>query len=519
MASDMTETEPATPPKHSSMLRKLLGLLHDAMIYGVSGALSQLIGFLLLPLYTRFLTPQDYGIMAMLTIVGSVFEPLARVGITQSVFRFYNLAKTDSERSNVLSTGLISIVTSTVVLLGVFLAVSGPISLWVTGEANTANLLRLTLLTNAIGVINGVPLAALRADRRVKTTSTFNLAKLFISLIFTIWLVVSLQQGIAGVIWGALIAEALSSIGLFALTYRSFPMRFAQDVWRSMIVYGAPFVPHHLLAVGLDLFGIYVVAQKLGIDEAGLYNIAARFVVPLSFTVNSIQQAWTAYKFHRLKHDDDPRPFFGSVVTYYVAGIAYLWLGISLWGPELLRFMTTKDFHAATPLVWTIGLITVGRGLYYMFGTGVEIGGTVKLLPFISLAGLLTVVALSLPLVDLYGARGAAAATATGWAVMAILMYRLARYLYPIQYDWTAIVAFGLLAAAMGLVGGLCREWPLVPRLAGNLSLSLAYPVGAFAILWRSRAERERMAILVGKIRLGRRVPMTTSPRPSSDPR
>lgn len=501
----MAETSPNQPPPQTSMLRKLLGLLHDALIYGVSGVLSQLINFLLLPLYTQFLTPADYGVMAMLTIVGTVFEPLARLGITQSVFRFYNLAKTDDERASVMSTGLVSVIASTGLLLAIGLALAGPLTAWIVEDISATSLMRLTLLTSSISVINGIPQAALRADRRVKVTSIFNLAKLAVSLLVTIWLVVGRELGIAGVIWGTLIAELLACIGLFAVTFRNFPLRFARDLWRSMIAYGAPFVPHHLQAVLMDQFAVYIVGQRLGTEDAGLYNLAIRFAAPVSFAVGAIQQAWVAYKFHRLKHDENPADFFRTAITYYAAGVLYLWLGISLWGPELVRGMTPADFHGAIMLVPIVALIRAAQGAYFMMGTGMEVGGRTATYPLITLTGLVTVVGLSLALVPWFGAIGAASANAAGWLAMAAVAYLLAQRQYKIHYDWTAILAFAACASGAVAIGYWMQGREMHVRITLALLLSLSYPMICFAVLLRSPHERERMQILLSKLRTRRR--------------
>ena len=66
------------------MFRRLKDLSADTILYGLSSASAQLIGFLLLPLYTKYLTPEDYGILAMLTIVTALFVPLFGVGLKPS---------------------------------------------------------------------------------------------------------------------------------------------------------------------------------------------------------------------------------------------------------------------------------------------------------------------------------------------------------------------------------------------------------------------------------------------------
>ena len=173
----------------------------------------------------------------------------------------------------------------------------------------------------------------------------------------------------------------------------SFRVGFDRSTWREMLSYGLPFVPHHLQAVALALFGQYMVREMLGFDEAGLFNMASKFAMPVVFVVTAVQNSWVAYKFQIHAEDEDPKAFFRSTFTYYVAAITYLWVGVSLWGPEMVRLMTTSGFHPAALLVWAVSLVPLAQGIYFMSGTGMELSDNTRPFPLISLAGLVTVVA------------------------------------------------------------------------------------------------------------------------------
>lgn len=182
------------------MFRKLLGLLSDSAIYGISSLMSQLIGFCLLPLYTRYLTVADYGVLAMLSVVGLLFGPVAQLGMTSAIFRRFSLQKDPQARAIVLSTGLASVVVSSSIVLLISCVFAAPIARIFVGDAGATNLLRLSLVTATIGWVGLLPQTVLRAERRVKTVAAINVCKLLVSVVCTICLVVYLELGIWGVI-------------------------------------------------------------------------------------------------------------------------------------------------------------------------------------------------------------------------------------------------------------------------------------------------------------------------------
>jgi O-antigen/teichoic acid export membrane protein len=484
------------------MLRKLLDLLSDTLTYGASSLIGQVINFLLLRLYTEFLDTAQYGVIGMLAIVTLLFGPLANLGMTNAIFRRYAMSKDEATRQTVLGTGLSSIIASSLVLLLVSLLAAEPIARFVVGDVNTVNLVRLSLLSAAIATVGTVPRVMLRASRRVRTVALLNISQILFTTVPTIWFVVVQQQGVRGVVLGTLTGEVLSAVLAFFCTLGSFRAGFNLPTWREMLSYGLPFVPHHLQAVALALFGQYVVREMLGFHEAGLYNVASKFAMPVTFVVTAVQNSWVAYKFQIHAEDDDPKAFFRSTFTYYVAAITYLWVGVSLWGPEMVRLMTTEGFHPAARMVWAVSLIPLAQGIYFMSGTGMELSDNTRPFPLVSLAGLLTVIVGAYALVPQMGAMGAAVATVLGWVVMSGVMYVFARRRFAIEYDWATIACFGLLAAACVTAGCMVQDSPLSLRASCALALSLAYPLAAFMLLLRSPRERHRMQLLLTKFRL-----------------
>ncbi len=484
------------------MLRKLLDLLSDTLTYGASSLIGQVLNFLLLRLYTEFLDTDQYGVIGMLAIVTMLFGPLANLGMTNAIFRRYSMSKDETTRQTVLGTGLSSVIAGSLVLLVVSLLAAEPIARFVVGDVDTVNLVRLSLLSAAIATIGTVPRVMLRASRRVRTVAVLNVSQILFTTVPTIWFVVFQQQGVRGVVLGTLTGEVLSAVLAFFCTLGSFRAGFNLPTWREMLSYGLPFVPHHLQAVALALFGQYVVREMMGFDEAGLYNVASKFAMPVTFVVTAVQNSWVAYKFQIHAEDDDPKAFFRSTFTYYVAAITYLWVGVSLWGPEMVRVMTTEGFHPAARMVWAVSLIPLAQGIYFMSGTGMELSNNTRPFPLVSLAGLLTVVFGAFELVPRMGALGAALATVLGWVVMSGVMYVFARRRFAIEYDWSTIGCFGLLAAACVTAGCLVQDTPLSLRASCALALSLAYPLAAFMLLLRSREERHRMQLLLTKFRL-----------------
>jgi O-antigen/teichoic acid export membrane protein len=388
------------------------------------------------------------------------------------------------------------------VVLALGSALAGPISSLIVGDDRIAHLVRLTLLTAAATTIGTVPMAVLRAGRRVKTASLVNVAKLLVTVCSTIWLVVVQQWGVRGVVVGTLIGEVSLGVVLFAVTLGSLRFRPSLPTWKGMAAYGLPFMPHHLQGLAMTYFAQYWVGHTLGATDGGLYSIAIKMTMPVVFVVNAVQNAWVAFKFEIHAKDEDPAGFFRTAVTYYVAGILYLWVGVSFWGPELVRLLTVESYHPAAWLVPAAGLIPVAQGFYFMFGTGIELTDNTRPVPLIGFAGLVTTVVCSLLLVEPLGAIGAAMATAAAWLAMTVTVYMLSRRRFAVPYDWPAVASFVISAGAAVVLAYSSQQLSLLPRLTIAVAVSLMFPLVEFAVLCRSSSERHRMQLLLAKVRL-----------------
>lgn len=478
------------------MLRKLRDLASDSATYGLSGVIRQAISFFLLPLYTSYLTPEDYGILALLAIVALLFLPLANLGISNAVFRRYNTVKNEEERLQVLNTGMISVVAFSVALTLLGFAIAGPLAFALFGKQVHIQLVELTLIGACFDSIAQIPQVTLRADRRVKLAAGLNVISLLANVLMTIALVVGLEKGVQGVVWANTAGSLFSMVLQFLFVLKTVRLIFDRVLWRAMLTYGLPFLPHRLLSLGLTQFGVYMISHMLGTEEAGLYSIAMRVILPIQMIVDSIQRAWVPFKFQIHADEAEPEPFFRSITTYYVALTTYLWLGVALWGPEVVRLMTTSDFHAAAPLVPFVALIPFVRGLYFMFGTGIELSDNTKPLPVVSFFGFMAVVIGAFALIPLIDAYGAALATVAGWMAMTIVIYIISQRRIQIPYDWTSVFQLVATSQAIVLVGLVLSEHTVMIRLAFAVLASIGYPVIGYAILSRSATESQRFLML-----------------------
>lgn len=464
-------------------------LTFDSLIYGASNFLGKVIGFLLLPIYTVHLTPYDYGITAMLAFVPVIFAPLASMGITQAIFRRYNLPSDEVDQSLVLATGSFTVLISSLVLLLIGLLVGDTLTVLLIDDVDLVELLDLTLYTAFASSIGSVFTVVLRAERKVVALGVARILELLITVGISIYLVVYLEKGVFGVVFSGLIGAIFSVIIMVILCWKYLVLRFSMVELGKLLNYGLPFLPHRLLAFGSTFIPQYYIKTFLGLSVSGIYDVALRFALPLTFIVGSVQAAWVPLKYQIHKEQEDADQVFRKVISTYLLFLLIVLLVLAATGPELLRLFTDEKFNDAAGLLPIVLLIPFAQAVYFMMGTGFEFTENTKPMPIISGAGLLVSIVSILGLVDWLGIYAALLGIILCWAVMAILARYFAKQRYYVPLNMKVISFFLVCSLLITLSFYLIQDFELVRQ---RLLLELAgFLIIGFTVIFYLRRNHD----------------------------
>ena len=483
------------------IFRRQVELLKDALAYGTSSIVQKLIGFLLIPLYTRHLEPSDYGILAMLMVMQASVEAFVLLGQKSAVFRRVGLAQSDDERSTALTMGLVLVTSSgiTAFILGQIFA--RELCDFFVGEEHDVNLVRISLCISFLNVLSEIPRIALQANRRAKLAATLTAVQAFATMIMAVLFVVVFGLGVWGILWASVAALIPICITYLVTVGRIYGYRWDKTITGELVQYGLPFVPHRIQMMLFAMFGEYLVRNKLGLDEVGLYNMAKKFALPLAALVKAITSAWWGYKFHIFKNEKDPGEAISSVTTYTMAGLTYIWVGVSLWAPEVLFLFTPEKFHGAAPLIPALALYFLFTGLYQMLTSGIELGDNARPILLVGFTGLVVVVPTSLYTVSFAGASGVAWSLCVAQLALTFTGYKIAQSRFKIQYAWRLNFFVFLVGVLLVVVGRYYSYLDLVPRLTTIVALSFAFPVFVLIMLARSPSERAQISKMLNFVR------------------
>jgi O-antigen/teichoic acid export membrane protein len=465
------------------VIEKLTSLARSSLIYGLGNYGVKLVGFLLIPVYTRYLVPADYGVMALVSAFGQALFIFLNLGQSTALFRFYYEDDTAEGRERVIAGSLwIALVVSTPITLFALLLATPTASLLL-GDSSLAGLVAIGILTVACRQLLRLPFAVLRADERDTRYATWSVMRTALSAGLAIVLVVGLKMGVWGVLVSQLLAEAICCVILVPPIARSLHVGWVGKEMREQLTFGLALVPGAMAGFTLDLSNRFFLKHYGDLSEVGLYSLGHRLGEIIFFVSAAIQLAWPQFVFSNRKAPNAPE-MFSYVTTYYLTGMLFLVLGLSAVAPELVHLMAAPEYQAAAAVVPIVALTGLCEGFRYV----VTVGIAFQKRPIIrsgamGVAAVVNVV-LNILLIPRHGMVGAAWAMLAGFVTMIAIEFVVSRRFYPIPYQ------YGRLAKLVGVVTVLYAATGLVPSgssLAVMAEKTALLLVGYPLLLWITR--------------------------------
>lgn len=470
------------------MRDKIQGLFRDAVVYGMGNYLGKAVGFCLIPVYTRYLSTADYGILALTGMFGSILFIIINMGQSSAIFRSYFDSDDPTARDSVISTGfgLLLGLSLPISLLPMF--VSSEVAGLLLGDPALKWLIVLTSLATISKEFDRIPFAVMRAKRETRKYAAFSLTRTLLGILLAITLVVGFEKGVVGI----LISQCVTEIGLCLLLYpgilsslkpsfsgtiaSSLKQSFSGTIARDLLSFGLPFVPAGISSFLLNLSNRYFLKHYATLDEVGLYALGSRFGEIIWLLVWAFQLAWPTFLFSNRK-SPTARQLYARVTTYYIAGMAFIWLGISVFAKEVITLMAAPSFHAAYRVVPLIALASLLHGVAFLGAAGISLNKKTIYYPLIVGVSALLNLALNYLWIPSYGMMGAAYAMVASFLLQCILTPAIALRFYFIPYEYGRILRIAAVCGGLFFLSGWLGDAPLSLAVSGKLLLLCLYPL------------------------------------------
>ena len=257
------------------MFEHLRRLATTGAAYTAASVLSKLIAVFLLPVYTAYLSPAEYGDVEIMIATLVAASIVVRLGVIEAILRFYYLA--DEDPGEVVRTGFASLFWTSTALAAIAMPLAEPISQLLLDGRSEPGLVRLTILGLWQLTLWEYALTLLRLDERARDYFTLTVAAVIVTIPITVALVVGTDLGAAAILLGNFGTGVLFLLWRLWVERRRLGFGIDRGLMRRMIRFGLPTMPAELTLYSLNFIDRILIVRLAGLAEAGLYALAIKF--------------------------------------------------------------------------------------------------------------------------------------------------------------------------------------------------------------------------------------------------
>jgi O-antigen/teichoic acid export membrane protein len=470
---------------------------HSA-IYGIGILLNKAVAFLMLPVYTRYLSPADYGVLHLVVMTIEVVSIAAGSWLARGIFRYYHKETTPDGKKRVLSTSLFLLAGSYAAAALVTVGIAPWIAEAVVGpEPQHVFTVRLAAASLGFESLVLVPVAFLRLRHRSGTFVTVNAVKLVLQVTFNLIFIIPLGMGVNGVVLSGLLSSLLIGVWLSAYLLRETGFGFSGQAARDLFRFGAPLMGVQIASVVLTFGDRYFLRRAGDTAAVGIYGLAYQFgMLPVTLAYLPFSQVWDPMRFE-LAQRNDRDELYSRGFIYMSLMMVTMTLLIALFVGDFLRLVARPAFLPAAYLVPIILVAYVVGSWTAFMNLGIFMKERTEWFTLANWVAAIVALGGYLFLIPRYLTWGAAVATAIAYIVRHVMVYAISQRLWPIRYQWGPVVRLCGIATAVCLMSLLAPSMSVVLSVLLRLGLFGLYLAGVWWGNVLRPADRHLLTVMI----------------------
>ncbi|TYB33018.1 MAG: oligosaccharide flippase family protein [Flexistipes sinusarabici] len=428
------------------MAYSLKSVFKGASVYSIGQILTKASGFLLIPIFTYYLTPSEYGIVGYMQMILQLFATILMFGFYGAQTRYFYEFKDNAKK---IGEYLFS---TNIFLMTVLVFICMVITLWGKSIYSLLNIkdipfypyVVLTVWTAFLQIMNQMVISFNMAAKKYKRVAALQFLQFASMSIFSIIMIVYFKKGALGRIEGLFYGQLVFFLIFYFNYAKNFTLNFKSEYVKYALAFGVPIVFHLLAGVLHNSADRFILEKFVSMSQLGLYTVGYQLGMVMSILVTAINQAWQPNYFDLMSSDssDENKKYENrKYFAYWMFIISSICLFGILFTKEILFLLTPSEYHGASGIVQVILAGYFMQGLYYFAASPIFFYKKTKILPFLTGSSALLNIILNLIFIPIYGIYGAAVATLISYFYQALVIYFVGIKYFNPNFEVSKVVA------------------------------------------------------------------------------
>ena len=422
---------------------KITKSLKNILWYQIPFIFSSALPLLTLPIFTRYLSLSEFGLISLTSIYGILVVGVCNFGLITSFERNFFEIGNSTKKITLLWTCVITVFSILILAFFFTYVFQKQISNLLFITALPPYLLLFSLINQGTKSLIQYFYIYFKCGEDSYNYVRINFFESILTTCLALYFVVYKSFGVIGYVFG----QALGALIVFFFLVILFVLRngisFHFISLKSSLKMGVPLIPRIFFGVINNQFDKYMIGILSNLGSLGLYDIAQKISSTSFNFISSLEKVYSPKIFKLyFKAKNEFTQTSGILLTpfFYITFLFCLLVG--LFSEELLFILTTSEFHSAYPIIIPLVMI---YGIYFFGSTGqLLLAKKSKLISKISFAALFLNIIFNFPMIKYYGAEGASWATFFSGLIIALISFyfsqKHAKINFPSHFIWTVLL-------------------------------------------------------------------------------
>lgn len=343
----------------------------NTLIYMISGLLLKGFSFFLLPLYTRFLTTEDYGITSLTGSFLITASYLASLSLFSAVFRFYVDLKQDSQKLSRFYGTIINFVLLSTIFLGIFVTIFQEWFIkYIFLDMDFYPTVILAIVSLVFFCQYIIYENVLKSQQKASKYAKMTISYFILTLILNLYFIVYLRLGANGVLIANFISYFVFTLVFWIDLWRMKMIEFCFDITilKEALAYSIPIIPHNLSTQLALLISKILMGESSDLAAVGLYAVASQLGNIADVIQNYVNSAYGPWLYEQLSDFKvEMKTKIASVSSSLVFLLGFFLLGIALFSHDFIILFLQKDYALSWTYVPLIVWVMLIKTIYYFY--------------------------------------------------------------------------------------------------------------------------------------------------------
>ncbi len=415
--------------------------IKNSFIYFFPIIIMGILPFVTLPIFTRILTKEDYGVLALAQVYAVFVGGLANFGMTAAYDRnYFQYRSNPLETAKLLYSILLFVIMNFIFLAGLTFVFRGAFAKLIIGSAKHGNILFWAFCAQFFVGVNYYYLAYFKNSETAKKFTVYTIAISLLNFIASLFFVAYQRIGVIGLVYAQLFSGVIIFIVLSYKFITTLKPSFSKTIFIESLKISYPLTPRIFLGVIGTQFDKYMIGLLATMSGVGIYSIGQKISNSIFIFMTAIQNVFSPQVYKKMFDKEENG---GEAIGKYLTPFAYVVISIALlvclFSEEIIFILMPVSYHGAIDIVIILSMFYGFMFFGKLNGNQLIFMKKTHITSFLTMGNIVINVGLNIPFIIKWGAIGAAWATFLAGLISGAISFMVSQHYYKITWEYKKI--------------------------------------------------------------------------------